>query len=234
MLTSTGYSALFDASSSPLQTGDIVLFAGRSRISKLICLCTGCKWSHVGMVVRPPKPHKEVWLWEALPDSKLRDVETNKLGHGVTLVPLGKRLKGLEADVAVRRLTWKRTATHLRVLAALQQELRNRPYEQKLFQLVKSAYDGPFGHNEEDLSSLFCSELVAEAYQRMGLLSSGAGSEPSSEYVPGNFAEQFNLCLCDGASLGPELSLDQLLDGMREEAGQKMCSDDLDITLELF
>lgn len=234
MLTPIDHSVLFDVSSSPLHTGDIVLFAGKSMISSLIRLCTGSKWSHVGMIVRPPKPHKEVLLWESLPDSKLLDFQTGKFGHGVTLVPLRERLHGIETDIAIRLLKWKRTASHLRDLAALQKELCGRPYEQKLLQLVKGAYDGPFGHNEKDLSSLFCSELVAEAYQRMGLLGSGTHCLPSSEYVPGNFAEHFNLCLCDGACLGPEQSLDQLLAQLREESKHKTAGDNLDFTLEMI
>jgi hypothetical protein len=41
------------------------------------------------------------------------------------------------------------------------------------------------GINKEDLSSLFCSELVAEAYQKMGLLTEQL---PSNEYIPKDFS----------------------------------------------
>ena len=40
-------------------------------------------------------------------------------------------------------------------------------------------------NDEEDLSSLFCSELVAEAYQRMGILDP---ERSSSEYTPDDFS----------------------------------------------
>ena len=68
----------------------------------------------------------------------------------------------------------------------------------------KAAYDGPLGHNEEDLSSLFCSELVAEAYQRIGLLTSAM---PSNEYTPKDFAERRGLKLEKG-KLGEEISVE--------------------------
>jgi len=61
-------------------------------------------------------------------------------------------------------------------------------------ELLKSAYDGPFGKNEEDLSSLFCSELVAEAYQRLGLLTEGT---PSNEFTPADFGGDINLINAD-------------------------------------
>ncbi len=68
-------------------------------------------------------------------------------------------------------------------------------------ELVKAAYDGPFGRNTEDLSSLFCSELVAEAYQRLGLLSE---AKPANEYTPADFSEKKELQLLAG-TLGNEI-----------------------------
>ena len=65
--------------------------------------------------------------------------------------------------------------------------------------MIKAAYDGPLGHNQEDLSSLFCSELVAEAYQRLGLLPKPPQGLPSNEYTPRDFAK--NIDLQNNASL---------------------------------
>lgn len=48
-------------------------------------------------------------------------------------------------------------------------------YQENLFEMVKAAYDSfdeffSVFKNEEDISTLFCSELVANAYQEAGLL----------------------------------------------------------------
>jgi hypothetical protein len=51
----------------------------------------------------------------------------------------------------------------LRALSNCRHEVSGRPYERDEIELLKSACDGKFGENKEDLSSLFCSELVAEA-----------------------------------------------------------------------
>ena len=46
-------------------------------------------------------------------------------------------------------------------------EVKGRPYNMSITELMRAAY----GTNEsEDLNSLFCSQLVAKAYQRMGAL----------------------------------------------------------------
>lgn len=66
-------------------------------------------------------------------------------------------------------------------------EISGRPYETNKIELLKAAYDGLFGDNKEDLSSLFCSELIAEAYQKMGLLTEKL---PSNEYIPKDFSEE--------------------------------------------
>ncbi len=60
-----------------------------------------------------------------------------------------------------------------------------KSYEKKTRQLLLAAYDGPFGQNEEDTSSYFCSELVAETYKILGILKRNI---TSSEYVPKDFA----------------------------------------------
>lgn len=60
-------------------------------------------------------------------------------------------------------------------------------------ELIKAAYGGWLGDNKENLSSLFCSELVAEAYQRMGLLpevGSAHKVKPSNEYTSRFFSRK--------------------------------------------
>ena len=55
-------------------------------------------------------------------------------------------------------------------------ELQGRPYEKNHIELILSAinvqdkYITFLRNTEEDLSSIFCSELVAHAYQEFGLL----------------------------------------------------------------
>ena len=85
----------------------------------------------------------------------------------------------------MRHLDTPRTAAFLKKLAEFRAEVRNRPYEKDQLELIKAAYDGPWGNNQPDLSSIFCSELVAEAYQRLGLLSRKI---PANEFTPADWA----------------------------------------------
>jgi hypothetical protein len=71
--------------------------------------------------------------------------------------------------------------------------------------MLRANFDGPFSAvREENLSSFFCSELVAEAYRRMGLLPE---HPPANEYTPRDFSSErlTPLPLLLGATLGPEV-----------------------------
>lgn len=188
-----------------LNTGDIVLFSGKGGISDGIKWFTGSDWSHVGMVFNIPQMNI-VLLWESTTLSNLKDVLDKKAKRGVQLVPLKERVDTYKGAIAVRQLQVNRTPRMMEALLAFRGEVRDRPYEQSKLELIQSAYDGWLGENREDLSSLFCSELVAESYQRMGLL---ADQPPSAEYTPRDFASKSKhpLTLRLGARLGAEIKI---------------------------
>ncbi len=193
----------YDSIRDELDTGDIVLYSGKGHVSSIIKLGTFSRWSHVGMVLRL-REYDFITIWESTTLSKLKDLVSGQPRKGVQLVPLSDRVRTYDGAIAVRRLTRVRRGPKMRKeLMELRSELRGKPYEESRVELLRSAYDGPFGANEEDLSSIFCSELVAEAYQRLGLLSHG---KPSNEYTPADFSESRGLRLLKG-KLDDEIEL---------------------------
>lgn len=188
-----------------LKTGDIVLFSGKGNLSTGIKWFTQSKWSHVGMVL-VLKDFDTVMIWESTTLSNIKDVETGKAVRGVQLVTLSERLNSYNGDACVRHLNYDVTPEMMETLRAFRREVKGRPYEKSKLQLLKSAYEGFFGTNEEDLSSLFCSELLAEVYQRWELLPEGI---PSSEYTPKDWSTGANkpLPLLKSATLSKEISI---------------------------
>jgi hypothetical protein len=183
-----------------IDTGDLVLFSGKGGVSAGIKWFTRSSWSHVGMALRLPE-WDMVLLWESTVINNVKDVEEGRVLQGVQLTPLSERLARYDGDVAIRHLEVERTPAMASALRQLREQFRGRPYEGKHIELLKSAYDGPFGRNHEDLSSLFCSEMVAEAYQAMDLL---PPRPASNEYTPRDFSAAGKLKLVRG-SLGPEV-----------------------------
>ena len=198
--------ATYDNVRSNLDTGDIVLFSGKGLISMGLKIGALCSWSHVAMVVRAKEPDVAL-IYQSTPVCKAKDFFDGNLKNGVQINVMSEAVKGYNGKVAVRHLSVARTPTMLNGLSEFRQEVRDRPYEKRIMDMVQAVWDGPLGHVEEDLSSLFCSELVAEAYQRMGLLPRNqSGGKESSEYTPKNFSSQGGeLDLLLGASLGEEI-----------------------------
>lgn len=162
-----------------LKTGDLVFFSGEGFVSNLIKIVTRSQWSHVGMVVRLDELDS-VLLWESTTLSNAEDID-GTYKHGVQLVSLSDRINLYRGEVAYRLIDFDRTPEQLSALGALRAELKDRPYERSLSELVESAFDWFGPENTPDLSSCFCSEIVAAALQKIGLLSS---VKPSNEFTP--------------------------------------------------
>jgi hypothetical protein len=187
-----------------LDSGDVLLFSGESRFSRGIKRLTGSHWSHSALVARP-RAGGPLLLWEATLDTDLADVATHEIAPGVHLYDLEHWLHHYGGETAIRPLRVERTEAMRAALLTFYYEARGRPYERNRLELFRSVYDGPLGENRKaDLTSFFCSELVAEAYQRMGLLLT---PPPSNEYTPHDFSSERKtpLPLQLGATLQPEV-----------------------------
>jgi hypothetical protein len=187
-----------------LDSGDVLLFGGDGLVCSTIKAVTRSRWSHVALVVRP-HPAGPPLLWEATAAPELPDLVRHEIRPGVNLFDLEQWVRHYAGRTALRRLHVARTEAMRAALLAFFHEVHGRPFEQRRLQLFRSMYDGPLGANrEEDLSSLFCSELVAASYQRMGLLSP---HPPSNEYTPRDFSSdrETPLPLLLEASLGDEV-----------------------------
>jgi hypothetical protein len=186
--------------SSTLQTGDIVLFSGASSTGSLIKIFDGALFSHVGLVLRVDFSD-DVMLWESTTNTAgLVDIHSGSIiRKGVMVIPLTSKIfSGWYNRVAVRRLTGidneKRIEIYKRMLQ-LRKELQGRPYEKNHLELLMSGvkftdeYLSFLLNRQEDLSSIFCSELVAHVYQELGLI----GKERySNQYTPDDFTSHRN------------------------------------------
>jgi len=170
-----------------LETGDVVLFSGKSGISEAVKALTRSAYSHAGMVVRIPEVDL-VCVWESTTLSNVPDYFTGRGTRGVQVVPLSERLRLYRGEVSVRMLQAPRPPAVRETVGRLRQEWQGRPYERHPLELLRAAYDGPGGANRTaNILSFFCSELVAEVYQRCGWL---PADPPSNEYVPADFTPE--------------------------------------------
>ena len=192
---------MWDSVRGQLRTGDLVLYAGGKGVfCSTIKRLTRSKWAHVGMVIRDATD-EEPLLWESVMDKDMIDLETGEMRGGVRLVPLVPALTAYSGLVAVRHLTVKRTKKRLADLHDFRSKMRGVPFEKSRSQLLRA---NRRANRVEDISSVFCSELIAKAYMSMGLLSDDV---LCNDYTPKDFTTDRDpsLLLRHAAILGPEI-----------------------------
>lgn len=181
----------FDSIRHRLQTGDILLFSGRSLISLLIRLFTVCRWSHIGIVVRDPGS-AALYLWEATSNNVVHDVDYGYIPRGVQLVRLEDKLRCYDGVVAVRLLTGvERNPKLLKRFSWIFKRLRRAPYRNYVLEFLMVGLWG----QRRGLQYAFCSQLVAETYMRMRLL---RPVKPSALYTPRDFSSEGTILLRRG------------------------------------
>jgi hypothetical protein len=185
-------------------TGDIWLFRGRKLADLTIRALTNSPVNHVGMVVAldgcPPL------LWHAELGRSLRDEWTGTTHRGVQLHRLLDAVNTWKERYGQR--AWVR---HLEGTIELDQE------DELMFTI--DHYDGmafptSLGlarrwlkgrvRQTSSLETIYCAELVAATYQRMGLLPE---KRPASWYDPGRFWSGDRIALEPPFELGPELAV---------------------------
>ena len=184
------------------RTGDLWLFRGRKLADQAIRAVTNSPINHVGMAVvledLPPL------LWHAELGRSLPDVWTGTHHRGV-------QLHDLEAAVT----TWSHRYDQRVWLRQLRGEI-SRAMEDSLLREIAQKDGNPFPaaavlagrwlrgriRRSAPLETFYCAEIVAGAYQAMGLL---AHDRPTNWYDPGRFWSGDRLHLEGGAALGDEI-----------------------------
>lgn len=176
-----------------LDTGDLVLFSGRTPAARLVQGVTGSYWSHVGLIVRLPE-EDEPLLWECTRASQVADILYGQPLDGVQLVSLSAKVEAYSGEVAIRRLL-DAGAGHTRYqrLQPLMRDWHARPYCN--FAVKRLRVWGGGKKAAHWRHGGFCSEFVAEVYKRLRLLPRGLRTQ---DVVPRDFSPDTGLPLLRG------------------------------------
>jgi len=186
------------------RTADVWLFRGPTTADKAIRVLTNAPVNHVAMVVAlddlPPL------LWHTELGQSLPSVWTGDRHRGAQLHRLDDAIAVWTGKYAQRawvrhfdgEITRAMEDELLRVIA----EYEGRPFP-RLRQLVGKWLAGRC-KREASAEAVYCAELLAITYVRMGLLEP---RRPSNWFDPGRFWSGDRLTLVGGASLGPEIAV---------------------------
>lgn len=187
------------------RSGDLWLFTGRKLADRAIRAATNSPVNHVSMALAiddlPPllwhselgRSLEDVWVGE-----HRRGAQLHRLGEAVTtwVHRYGQRAYFRQLDPVVS------TAMEDAALAVVD-EFGGRRFP-RTTALVRHWMRGRI-RRAVSLEDIYCAELVALTYQRMGLLDD---RRPVNWYDPGRFWSGDRLQLLDGAVLGPEIAVD--------------------------
>jgi len=185
-------------------TGDVWLFRGPSGADRAIRVFTNAPVNHVAMVVAlddlPPL------LWHTELGQSLESVWSGERHRGAQLNRLDEALTvwtGKYSQLAFVRhfdgeITGEMEDDLLRVVA----EYEGRPFP-RTRRLVGKWLSGRLRRDASE-QAVYCAELLAITYTRMGLLD---GRAPANWFDPGRFWSGDRLELMGGAVLGPEIAV---------------------------
>ena len=196
----------YDEIASRLRTGDILLFHGANEDSIAIEKATGSKYSHVAMAIRPD-PAKPPLIWQAGPGPIVKDPKTHTKHGGAQLGRMRDALAFIEDPVYNDTGFWRRMMVrrpeefeHAAIQAVA--EFDGRPFP-SLLKMVEHWIEGKL-HIVSPEKTLFCAELIALTYMRMGLL---PVDKPANGYSPAAFSEERPVDLMLGARFGPPVQM---------------------------
>lgn len=167
-----------------VQTGDLLLFCGRGVTSNIVRYFTRSHWSHIGVVVRL-RGVAEPLVLESTTLSDSNDLFMGAPVRGIGLVPLAEKIKQYDGEVALRRRQGDPLSpSRQKMVERLALMLCHRPYKNFLLCHLRAQF---YRRKQKDYSAMFCSELVAEIYRRLGWL---AQDICPKDFVPGDFARK--------------------------------------------
>ncbi len=195
-----------------LQTGDIFLFHSQYWLSDMIMQITDTVFSHVGMVVSNYPGVNDVCLLEATTENNLPcqagtpTDQKNQYHSGSHLVLLDDLLSYYapytDGNFVVRRLQAAWTPDMLPGLCGFIQQVDARPFG-SYFSMLVHWFEGQVSPVSATTSQLFCAEMIALAYQNVGLLPM---NPPPNAYSPGTFSmKNHNLVMLSNAAFGEEI-----------------------------
>jgi hypothetical protein len=170
-----------------LASGDVLLYCDQHPLHLTQQRRTGCRWGQVGLVLRSVEDDP-LRVFESTRVSPCRDVWLDIPVQGVQIADLRTRLRLYGGEVAVRRLSPRLGKAQIQLLHAFVDAVHGRAFNMNKRDSVRAAHrcNAP-----GDGSAFFCSELVAEAYQRIGLLPAPPVGLSSNNYIPADFSSSY-------------------------------------------
>ena len=204
------------------ETGDCVLFRTKNPVATLQRAVTLSAWDHVGLLIHRNNAGLVCAAAEAA-TTGIIECDMNGCRYYSLDNYVACEWHRQYSEMALRQLLWDRrgAAEVSTALETWSDEVLGLPYRLTLAKITggggsgkgdgagdAAGGDGDGGDAAPPVTvppNFFCSELVAHAYQTLGVL---PASRPAAGYWPVTFSEDSGLELLRGASLGEAIPID--------------------------
>ena len=165
-----------------IKVGDVIAFSGKANFSQLIKRATFSDISHVGIVINAS------FELGARRNMLIESTTLSNGFSGVGITVLSKVLDDYDGEAWVYPLKEELDLDAKAQMTNWLFRQKGKPYD--MGQAIRAGIDiRVFGHdllkNKEDFNKLFCSELVAEALERAGVIPAVNASEQTPADVCG-------------------------------------------------
>ncbi len=186
-------------------TGDIALFSGTYEQHKRVQKFINSMWSQVAMLINW---NGRMAVFESTKVPICWDVERNECVSGVQIVWFEEKISAFEGTIAIRKLQPTLSRQKQIELLKFVREVKGKPYNDNKYFMVRGREKrNPLG----DGSTFICSQLVAEALQKCGVLKSPPFGLASTNYSPADFSSGNFLPFLNSFSFSEEVIVKQIL-----------------------
>ncbi len=173
-----------------LRLWGIGIFAGDDLVSAVIRKLSHSSWSHVALIIADQTDY--LYCFEST--ASYDEIMHKGILPQVRISPWINACDEYSGAIASRQFVFREDhQPNTKTVGELVHNMIGKPYERDLFSLIEVINRAS---KKRDISSLFCSELVAEVMQELGYLKK---DKLSDNYLPKDFSTEMTLDLINTA-----------------------------------
>ncbi len=161
--------------------GDIILFSGKTDTHLKAQKYIGNKWSQVGILMFW---NGELAILESTKVPICNDMENKKLVRGVQVVSFNEKISAFDGEVAIRTLKPQLCIKQEEELFKFANRVKGKPFNDSKYFMARAKKRR---NVQNESLSYFCSQLVAESLQELGILGKPPLNFSSGNYSPSDF-----------------------------------------------
>lgn len=161
--------------------GDIILFSGKTETHRKAQKYISNKWSQVGILINW---NGKLAIFESTKVPVCNEIESREFVSGVQVVLLSEKVSVFDGEIAIRILTPHLNCQQEEKLLEFVTLNRGKPFNDSKYFMARAKERR---NTQNDNSKYFCSQLVAQTLQNIGILQKPPLGTSSGNYSPADF-----------------------------------------------